>query len=411
MPARSLHTSRTTSRSLTSVALAACLCSGAAHAASFTQGDVTIDINGTVNGFFVNRDVKVTHKTTGAETKTQNSGISNGLLPGWINFVATTKVDTLDIKAHLSFAPGINSGSEVVGLPIGNNAEGGSGDSSPYSQIDTRNVYFQFGNDSWGRVKFGRDIGMFGQQVILSDMTLLGVGGTSYAAIPFNTTFGMIAHGYMYVGFQPQISYSSPNLGGLQLSAGLFQPTRFAGDQTRTPGLQAMATYDWAGDFAGKVWTGLVHQNTSCGNDPCASESFNATGYELGAKAGVGGLQGLVYVFSGKGLGLSTVGAQFLGGGDAAGNRTRSDGHFVQLTYQLGATKLGVNYGKNTDKDGALGAGGRGTNKAFTLGAYHALNKYVTLVGEFNQERKDNAGGSNTKESNRSVSLGSILFF
>jgi hypothetical protein len=74
-----------------------------------------------------------------------------------------------------------------------------------------RNVYFQFGNNDWGTLKFGRDIGLFGQNIILSDMTLLGVGGTSNAGIPFNTTFGMIGHGYMYTGFQAQITYTTPN--------------------------------------------------------------------------------------------------------------------------------------------------------------------------------------------------------
>jgi hypothetical protein len=35
-------------------------------------------------------------------------------------------------------------------------------------------------------LKYGRDIGLFGQNIILSDMTLIGVGGTSNAG--FRTT-------------------------------------------------------------------------------------------------------------------------------------------------------------------------------------------------------------------------------
>ena len=94
--------------------------SGASHAVSFTQNDVTIDINGTINGFYVNREAKSINRTTGATTTTNNSELSNGLLPGWINFVATTRANDLDIKAHFSFAPGINNNSNTVGLPIGN---------------------------------------------------------------------------------------------------------------------------------------------------------------------------------------------------------------------------------------------------------------------------------------------------
>ncbi|NTV12174.1 MAG: porin, partial [Zoogloea sp.] len=209
-----------------SVAIVCLAAASSAQAVSFTQGDTTLDINGTINGFYVNRESKTTNAAGVTTAKSSNSELTNGLLPGWINFVATSKVGDQDIKAHFSFAPGINNNSTVVGLPIGNNA-GGAGTTNPYSQIDTRNVYFQFGNNDWGTLKFGRDIGLFGQNIILSDMTLLGVGGTSNAGIPYNTTFGMIGHGYMYTGFQPQITYTTPNLSGFQASAGLFQPSDF----------------------------------------------------------------------------------------------------------------------------------------------------------------------------------------
>jgi len=391
----------------TPIAHAAALCllaaAGASHAVSFTQGDVTLDINGTVNGFYVNREVKTT-PTGGAETKTSNSAISNGLLPGWINFVATAKAGDQDVKAHFGFAPGIMNNSTIVGLP---SAASGVG---AYSQVDTRNVYFQFGNDSWGRIKLGRDIGLFGQNIVLSDMTLLGVGGTSNAGTPFNTTFGMIGHGYMYTGFQPQISYSSPKLGGLQASAGIFQPSAYAGNETKTPGVQAMASFDFAGAAPGKVWAGLVSQDTSC-SGTCATVPHAASGYELGAKAGVAGFEGVLYAFKGKGLGLSTIGAQFLGGGDAAGNKTDSQGFLAQVTYKIGDTKLGVNYGKNTDEGGATaGVFGAPKNdrKAVTFGAYHSLNKYITLVGELNQEKQTNAAAV---EKVRTISLGGIMFF
>ena len=172
---------------------------------------------------------------------------------GWINFVMTTKHAGQDIKAHFSFAPGINDSSSVIGLPSDPGAGATGGKNSPFSQVDVRNVYFQFGNSEWGTLKFGRDIGLFGQNIILSDMTLLGVGGTSNASIPYNTTFGMIGHGYMYTGFQPQITYTTPAVGGFQASAGIFQPSRFAGDETKTPGFQAKVDYDWKGGMPGKV--------------------------------------------------------------------------------------------------------------------------------------------------------------
>ena len=77
--------------------LASALCVlglGQAHAVSFTQGDSTIDINGTINGFYSHRTAE-----SGGE-KTTNSALTNGLLPGWINFVFTTKAEGLDITQH-----------------------------------------------------------------------------------------------------------------------------------------------------------------------------------------------------------------------------------------------------------------------------------------------------------------------
>lgn len=231
-------------KSILALAVAAAAASSA-QAVSFEQNGVTLDINGTVNGFYVNRESKVDNGA-GTTTTTKSSGISNGLLPGWINFVATGKAGGYDVKAHISFAPGINDSSSIVGLP---DAAGGY----PYSQIDTRNNYFSFGTPTMGTVKIGRDIGMFGQNVILSDMTLLGVGGTSNAAVPFNTTFGMIGHGYMYTGFQAQISYLSPKVSGFQAGAGLFQPKNYSGNAAKSPGLQAMATYDIPGSLPGQL--------------------------------------------------------------------------------------------------------------------------------------------------------------
>ena len=410
------------------LALLACGSTGS-QAVSFTQNDVTLDINGTINGFYVVRDSESTNRATGATTKTTNSALTNGLLPGWINFVATTQAGGQDIKAHFSFAPGINNNSTVIGLPIGNNA-GGAGTTNPYSQIDTRNVYFQFGNNDWGTLKFGRDIGLFGQNIILSDMTLLGVGGTSNAGIPYNTTFGMIGHGYMYTGFQPQITYSTPVMGGFQGAAGIFQPSKFGGDETKTPGFQAKVDYDWKGGMPGKVWGGMVYQKTDCSTNSTAvscgsgasatNKAFSAAGYEVGAKAAYGDFEAVAYGFKGNGLGLSTIGAQFFGGSNGAGDKTDSQGYFLQGTYKLGATKFGVNYGENRDKNGFVGiTGGAGSqsslneikNRAVTLGVYHSLNKFITIVGEFNDEKISNVADSNFDMKNRTFSVGGLIFF
>jgi predicted porin len=388
--------SHTPMRSLlcASVAAALAIVAAPAQAISFSQGDATLDINGTVNGFY-------SHRTAEANgVKTTNSALTNGLLPGWINFVFTTKVEGLDIKAHVGFAPGINDKSDVVGLPSDPGCGGATGCDSPFTQIDTRNLYFQFGNQEWGTVKFGRDIGLFGQKIILSDMTLLGLGGNSYASTPFNTTFGMIGHGYMYTGFQPQITYTTPTMGGLSASAGIFDPNKFAGDETKNPGFQAMANYDWeAGATKGSLWAGAIHQRTS------GAGSFNASGFELGAKIGFGAFEAVAYGFDASGLGLSTVGALFL----SPFGKNDGRGYFVQGTYTVGKTKFGLNYGENRDRGGLLTD--TNTFRSATAGVYHSLNKYITLVGEYNQEKGEGADLFAGDLKTRTISVGGILFF
>jgi len=118
-----------------------------------------------------------------------------------------------------------------------------------------------------------------------------------------------------------------------------------------------------------------------------------------------GDFEALGYVFDGSGLGLSTVGAQFFSPyGD-----TDSKGYFVQGTYKLGKTKLGINYGQNEDEGGALTD--KNKFRGVTVGVYHTLNKHITLVGEYNQEKGtgDDLWGDSFKT--RTISLGGIIFF
>ena len=101
------------------------------------------------------------------------------------------------------------------------------------------------------------------------------------------------------------------------------------------------------------------------------TDTFSARGYELGAKVGFGDFEAIAYGFSGKGLGLSTVGALFY----SPFGETKSQGYFLQGTYKFGKTKVGLNYGVNKDKDGALTDTYKFTGT--TLGIYHTLNKYI----------------------------------
>jgi len=112
---------------------------------------------------------------------------------------------------------------------------------------------------------------------------------------------------------------------------------------------------------------------------------------------------------------LPTVGARFPGGINGAGIKTESQGYFLQGTYKFGATKVGLNYGENKDKNGYALTGASPMNsiknRAYTLGVYHSLNKFITLVGEFNDEKVTNVSDTNYDNKNRTLSFGGIIFF
>jgi predicted porin len=369
-----------------------------AQAISFTQGDWTMDINGTVNAFYTNTDCS--NKAGASQWATlsacnsgnQTTSIQNGLLPGIISLVATTRQSDLDIKGHFGFAPGTSNpteGQRVAGAqPVG----------------DMRIVYLSFGDKTWGSVKLGRDIGLFQQQAILNDMTLLGVGGMAVTAGAINTTTGMIGKGYMYTAFQPQITYSSPNYSGFQGSIGVFQPLDIdAYNIHKSPMLQGLASYDFpaSGGMTGKGWASFVSQSST---KDAAGRSASASGFELGGKVGIAGFEGMLVGFDGKGIGDALL---FLNGTDAAGNTQKTQGFLGQLTYKPPGfnTKFGINFGETKNKDVA-----GSKNSAMTLGVYHSLTKSVTLVGEYIDEKtKDSA--SPDEANAKTFALGAILFF
>ena len=93
--------------------------------------------------------------------------------------------------------------------------------------IDFRQQFATLGHAHFGILKIGRDLGLFGQEAILSDMTLLGAGTTWASAIrqrnPGSVTLGRIGVGYVYTDFIPQITYTTPSFHGVQGAFGVFQ--------------------------------------------------------------------------------------------------------------------------------------------------------------------------------------------
>ena len=99
-----------------------------------------------------------------------------------------------------------------------------------------------------------------------------------YTAGGTTTTLGRIGTGYIYADWNGQIAYTTPNMNGFQLTAGVMQPwnahdqlAASSADMTQQTssgttdefGFQGQASYSWTGDFAGKAlgWFLLTRSN------------------------------------------------------------------------------------------------------------------------------------------------------
>ncbi len=432
-------------------------------------GDWTLDVNGNVNAFLNFNDADAVQGTapTGAIANGQDGlgesdsqGINTGLLPSWLGFTGTTRQNNTDVSFTISFQPNVSDS---------NNAAGDA--NTPLN----RQSYLSFGDKSWGSIKLGKDIGIFASGAILNDMTLLGVGSGATGRSGGATTLGGIGTGYVYAAWKGQATYTTPNMGGFQAKIGLMNPNNIpdastnattrtytsistftgttatisgsqAADGTATSisttvvsagtivattslvdtvtgaasgavnqdrfGVEAEASYSWAGDVAGKVWvSGASYDVTRIKALTSATkQTYDITAFDVGASLSAGNFGLVGYWYDGEGLGTTLFGNN---GVDGSANERDSDGGYVQATYVIPTgTKLGVAYGvSNLDTaSGETNATLVDENERWTVGAYHPLTKHLNLVAEYNSTESEGQTSSNRTE-NDTFSLGAILFF
>jgi hypothetical protein len=391
-----------------------------------TAGDWKIDFSGNVNAFYVGSSCETPTSTTTvtgglACTGDSSTSVRNGLLPAALVFSATSRQADLDIDVTIGFYPGINS-------DLGGGAVNGSGNPSALQSpgIDARQVYFTFGDASWGTMKLGRDIGLFGKDAILDDMTLLGVGTALGNPAPSNTSLGRIGIGYIYTDWEPQITYTTANFNGFSASAGVFQPLNTgAYTSHNSPQFQAGASFAW-GDpksdaVTGKAWVDVVTQELKVNsaaiggyNTAGIATSFRGTEVDAGVKVDVAGFEGVLYGYTGKGVGTTGL---FVLATSASGDTRKSDGGYVQATYKFDKLKVGLSYGisdlklADDEQPGQIDANPLllKRNASGVVGLYYSLTKSVTLVGEYIDTKSTAHGGNEATE--KDYALGGIVFF
>ncbi len=391
---------------------------------SMQMGDWDIQITGNINAFLTNTECDpgagpvAGGLACGSNEVDRDLGnIRTGLLPAFFSFHGTQEADNLTTEVMIGFQPGVDGGNQggITGSPL----DGGLGLNSE----NLRQVFVQFGSD-WGKIKLGRDLGLFGSDAILSDMTLLGVGTVSdLTSGGGNTSLGRIGVGYMYADWKGQIQYSSPSWNGLSFNVALVDPwglvnlsglSHNAGSfaqQGDTYGIEGKVAYEWEGtadeDLKGKVWASFINQSL----DSATFGSEDATGFDLGGKVALAGFEVVAYYYTGEGIGTTDF---LFDAVDLGANTRDSDGGYLQVTYALptAGTKIGVSYGEsNLDLGPAdpVTSALVETNESIVFGVYHPLTESLNLVFEYTNTEATAHNGSDAEES--SIAIGAIIFY
>ena len=292
---------------------------GASAFGMMEVGDWQVEFGGNVNAYLTSVDCQADPNggvagglACGSLAGDRDVGnIRTGLLPSWFGFHATQEKNGFKQGITIGFQPGIDGGNQgaIAGAPI----DGGLG----LNSANFRQVFIEFSGTDWGGFKFGRDLGLFGSDAILSDMTLLGVGTVSdLTEGGGNTSLGRIGVGYMYADWKGQIQYTSPDWNGFQFSVAIVDPWglvnlsglsldagSFAQDGD-TYGIEGKMGYTWkSDDFSGKIWASVINQQVDTSN-PLLGNT-DATAFDIGAKIGIAGFEGVAYWYSGDGAGTT----------------------------------------------------------------------------------------------------------
>jgi predicted porin len=401
------------------VAVAAALAPTAPKAVEVAAGDWKFTLNGNVNADYIHSKCESTPVevdgglacTRAADGQTTASSVSNGLLPAAFVLGASTTQNGLDLAGYFGMYPGTSTNDG--GSP--NHASGVTTNTGlGTAGLDIRQVYLTFGNASMGTVTVGRNIGLFGQDAILNDMTLPGVGGPGGAATgsPGNTTLGGIGLGYIYTDWLSQIDYTTPDLSGAKITFGIFDPLNPIGAPS-----QPKSAPGFHGKFAWKIPGGLYFSASGLYQKQAATPGvaeYNSHAFDVGGKWTAGPFEVLGWYYDAKGVGTTAL---FLLGADAVGNPRDSRGFIAQATYAFGPTKFGLNYGESRlDSTSFERATSPLTepflvhkNSKITGGIYHKLTDNLTILGEYsNVKAKAQNGGENT---GNTFNIGAFLSF
>ncbi len=254
---------------------------------------------------------------------------------------------------------------------------------------------------AFGTIAIGRGWGIFDSQAILNDVGS-GIGLGELCGTPANWnggTCGRIGTGYHWTAFNAKIEYDTPDLGGLSVRIGLFDPTNVGSQfNVHTPRLEAEGTYASKFDGGGyKVWVGGVYQSL---NGLAGGPSSTISGGNGGVH-GYGAGNGAVSCYT-----TSTTGTTIITSTTAAATSCRAASAkqwYAEADYTMGNALVGVSAGQGRqDADATAGFHDIKTNLDMAYW-HHKITKQLTLVVEYDYFEGKTLGVPDNKYSMFSV--------
>lgn len=265
---------------------------------------------------------------------------------------------------------------------------------------DMREVYLR-ADGFWGGVLIGRSIGLFSRGAIQINFLY----GHNYGlGHPCDTkgkgpTCGHVGYGVFFPAFNAGIVYNTPSFAGLQLTAGVYDPSTYSlANYSRTPlpRVESELTYtfgntDKAGPkadpppvmfhlFVNGLWQRLVTPG-----DPTAPVTIRTAdpwGVGFGGRVELlGALKLGVSGHKGSGIGLAVPLENSPTAANVEGELRDTDGYYLQAMYSFPTTDLAVGYGASrvyelpTDTNMSLIRRQRG----ISAGVYQHLNEAFVL--------------------------------
>lgn len=227
---------------------------------------------------------------------------------------------------------------------------------------------------NFGTIHAGKGFGIFNSTSIGDNGSGLGVGrfGGPDAA---DATLGRIGTGYTYANFNPRVTYTTPEINGFTIKAGLINPekpngsgNRSADLETATPRIETQIHYNRAFVFgAMQFWSSGLYQNV----DVISQDfSYAFSGWELGSKLQTGALTLLGSYSLTNSIGADgLIGLNISGGTGLDQADVNASQWYLEASYDFKDILIGGSYGEG-DQD----------SETTPVGSSPAINNQLTMI-------------------------------